>query len=88
MAEEGVLAGDGHRCRHCSAPERPNRTHDVHHIQPFRTFGYVRDRNENHLEANRLENLVTLCPSCHRRVEVDRMVRGTLSALAKAPETR
>jgi DEAD/DEAH box helicase domain-containing protein len=54
----------------------------VHHIQPFRTFGYVRGENDKYLEANRLENLVTLCPSCHRRVEVDRMVRGTLSGLA------
>jgi DEAD/DEAH box helicase domain-containing protein len=54
----------------------------VHHIQPFRTFGYVRGKNDRHLEANRLENLVTLCRSCHRRVEVDRMVRSTLGGLA------
>jgi DEAD/DEAH box helicase domain-containing protein len=75
-------ARDGHQCRNCGAPERPNRAHDVHHVQPFRTFGYVRGQNEHYLEANRLENLVTLCTSCHRRVEVDRMVRGTLSGLA------
>jgi DEAD/DEAH box helicase domain-containing protein len=75
-------ARDGHQCRHCGAPERPNRAHDVHHIQPFRTFGYVRGQNDHYLEANRLENLVTLCTSCHQRVEVDRMVRGTLSGLA------
>ena len=75
-------ARDNHRCRHCSVPERPNRTHDVHHIEPFRTFGYIRGKNEKYVEANRLENLVTLCSSCHRRVEVDQMVRGTLSGLA------
>jgi DEAD/DEAH box helicase domain-containing protein len=75
-------ARDGHRCRHCGLPERPERAHDVHHVQPFRTFGYVRGKNEHYLEANRLANLVTLCRSCHRRVEVDRMVQGTLSALA------
>jgi DEAD/DEAH box helicase domain-containing protein len=75
-------ARDGFRCRHCGAPERPLRTHDVHHIQPFRTFGYVRGENDSYLEANRLENLVTLCTSCHRRVEADLMVRGTLSGLA------
>ena len=39
-------------------------------------------RTTHYLEANRLENLVTLCRSCHRRVEVDRLVRGTLSGLA------
>jgi DEAD/DEAH box helicase domain-containing protein len=75
-------ARDGYRCRHCSVAERPNRAHDVHHIEPFRTFGYVRGENDRYLEANRLENLVTLCRSCHRRVEVDRMVRGALSGLA------
>ncbi|HSJ56986.1 MAG TPA: Zn-binding domain-containing protein, partial [Anaerolineae bacterium] len=75
-------ARDGYHCRHCGAPERPDRAHDVHHVEPFRTFGYVRGKNDHHLEANRLENLVTLCRSCHRRVEVDRMVMGTLSALA------
>jgi DEAD/DEAH box helicase domain-containing protein len=73
---------DGYRCRHCGAPERPERAHDVHHIVPFRTFGYVRGRNDNSIEANALENLVTLCRSCHRRVEVDRMIRGSLSGLA------
>ncbi|HSR32637.1 MAG TPA: Zn-binding domain-containing protein, partial [Anaerolineae bacterium] len=73
---------DSHLCSHCGAPERPGRAHDVHHIQPFRTFRYVRGENEHYLEANRLENLVTLCSTCHRRVEADLMVRGTLSGLA------
>ena len=77
-------ARDGYRCQHCNAPEHPKRGHDVHHIQPFRTFGYLRGKNEQYLEANRMENLVTLCRSCHQRVEVDRMVRGTLSGLAHA----
>jgi len=77
-------ARDGYRCRHCGAPERPGRTHDVHHIRPFRTFGYLRGQNDRYLEANRLENLVTLCRSCHRRVEVDRLFRGALSGLAYA----
>jgi DEAD/DEAH box helicase domain-containing protein len=75
-------ARDGYRCRHCGAPERPGRAHDVHHVQPFRTFGYVRGQNDRYRQANDLENLVTLCRSCHQRVEVDRMVRGTLSGVA------
>ena len=77
-----TLERDGHRCRHCGAPERPDRAHDVHHIQPFRTFGYVRGKNDHYLQANQMENLVTLCRSCHQRVEVDRMVRGTLAGVA------
>ena len=32
--------------------------------------------------ANRLENLVTLCPICHRRVETAVRVRGGLGGLA------
>ena len=75
-------ARDGYRCQHCQAPERPGRAHDVHHIQPFRTFGYVRGQNDRYREANRLENLVTLCRSCHRRVEADRLVRSTLGGVA------
>ena len=75
-------ARDGYLCRHCGAPERPDRTHDVHHLEPFRSFGYVRAMNEAYLDANRLENLVTLCRSCHQRVEVGRMVRGALAGLA------
>jgi DEAD/DEAH box helicase domain-containing protein len=75
-------ARDSYRCRHCGAPERPDRAHDVHHVQPFRTFEYRRGQNDRYLQANELENLVTLCRSCHQRVEVDRMVRGTLSGLA------
>ncbi len=77
-------ARDGYRCRHCGVGEREGRAHDVHHIQPFRTFGYARGDNDRYLEANRLENLVTLCRSCHRRVEVDRFMQGTLSGLAYA----
>ncbi|MGC9333720.1 MAG: DEAD/DEAH box helicase [Anaerolineae bacterium] len=75
-------ARDGYRCRHCGLSERAERAHDVHHIQPFRTFGYIRGKNDHYLEANQLTNLVTLCRSCHRRVEVDRMVQGALSGLA------
>jgi DEAD/DEAH box helicase domain-containing protein len=77
-----VRARDGYVCRHCAAPERPDRAHDVHHVQPFRTYGYERGKNDHYLKANRLDNLVTLCRSCHQRVEVDRLVRGTLSGLA------
>ncbi len=77
-------ARDGYRCRHCGAPEQPDRAHDVHHLRPFRSFGYRRGENDHYLEANRLENLVTLCRACHRRVEVDRLFRGALSGLAYA----
>ncbi len=75
---------DGYRCCTCGAPEREGRQHDVHHIRPFREFGYVFGENEAYVQANVLENLVTLCPRCHRRTETARGVRGALGGLAHA----
>jgi DEAD/DEAH box helicase domain-containing protein len=75
---------DGYRCRTCGAPERDGRQHDVHHIRPFREFEYLPGENEVHLQANALDNLITLCSRCHRRAETARRVRGALSALSYA----
>jgi DEAD/DEAH box helicase domain-containing protein len=66
-------ARDGYRCQVCSAPEL-GRAHDVHHKIPFRTFASAEI-------ANQLENLVTLCPNCHRRVETAVRVRSGLAGL-------
>ncbi|MBU0704639.1 MAG: DUF1998 domain-containing protein, partial [Chloroflexi bacterium] len=79
---DAARARDGYICRHCGAPEREGRQHDVHHVAPFRTFGYVPGANDFYEIANRLENLITLCPACHRRVEQARGARGPLSGLA------
>jgi len=70
---QAVLARDEYRCRVCAAPEGDS-PHHVHHKTPFRAF-------ENPTEANRLENLVTLCPSCHRLAESAVKVRSGLSGL-------
>jgi len=75
---EAALERDGRRCRQCGAPEREGRTHDVHHLRPFREFGYVPGENRNDRQANQLDNLITLCSTCHARAEA---VRGTRSAL-------
>jgi DEAD/DEAH box helicase domain-containing protein len=82
VQRDAARAREGHRCRHCGAPEREGRQHDVHHITPFRVFGYVPSVNDLHKLANRLENLITLCPACHRRAERARGARGALSGLA------
>jgi DEAD/DEAH box helicase domain-containing protein len=79
---DAARARDNYRCRRCSAPERDGRRHDVHHITPFRAFGYVPGKNDLHKLANQLENLITLCPSCHRRAERARGARGALGGLA------
>lgn len=55
-----AIERDGGKCVICGADDRI----EVHHITPFRKFGL-----ENEQQANRLENLLTLCPDCHGRWE-------------------
>jgi DEAD/DEAH box helicase domain-containing protein len=76
-----ILERDGHHCRKCGAGEPPGRSHDVHHIRPFREFGYVRGVNQNDRLANAPENLITLCRACHHRAEAATGLRGALSGL-------
>ncbi len=61
---------DRFTCQHCGVHEgQTGREHDVHHRIPFRHFGYRPGENEAYLQANDLSNLVTLCRSCHARVD-------------------
>ena len=60
-----ALERDGYACRFCGADgsvlgEAPS----VHHLMPFKTFGV-----DGYKAANALGNLVSLCRSCHQRVE-------------------
>jgi len=60
---EAVRKRDNYRCQACGRPESDmSRELQVHHIQPFRTFG---DRER----ANRISNLVALCVACHNQWE-------------------
>ncbi len=83
-ASEAARRRDGGRCRQCGAPEREGRKHDVHHLRPFREFGYVPGQNRNDLLANALDNLITLCPTCHHRAETARGARSALGGLTYA----
>lgn len=75
---------DGYRCRLCGAPERPGRQHDVHHLVPFREFGYVPGENTRYLQANDLGNLLTVCHNCHTRIETSKAAESGLHGLAHA----
>lgn len=56
---------DGYICQGCGIHQKEyGRCLDVHHVIPFRDFGV-----ERYLEANCLENLVSLCKPCHVRTE-------------------
>lgn len=83
VQRDRARARDGYRCVRCGAEERPGRQHDVHHIIPFREFGWVPGENDRYREANRLTNLITLCPQCHRLVERQVAVQGALGGLGR-----
>jgi len=68
-----VRARDKYQCQVCGTAET-DRQHDVHHKIPFRTFTSIE-------EANRPENLSTLCRTCHRKVEQNVRIRSGLAGL-------
>jgi len=75
-----ALARDEHRCRSCGATG--DTVLHVHHIRPFREYGYIPGENENYRQANAIGNLITLCPGCHRRAESGQQARSALGGLA------
>ncbi len=70
-----VRTRDGFRCQVCGVPEAAGREHDVHHKIPFRAFPSA-------AEANRLDNLITLCRVDHRRAEQNVRIRSGLAGVA------
>jgi len=77
-----VRTRDGFRCQVCGAAEsgpstelRTSREHDVHHKIPFKSFSSAN-------EANRLDNLTTLCAACHRNAEQNVRIRSGLAGLS------
>jgi DEAD/DEAH box helicase domain-containing protein len=73
-----VRARDGFRCGICGTPE-DGRQHDVHHKIPLRNFKTANGIDLVH--AHRLDNLITLCPSCHRKAEQNVRMRSGLAGL-------
>lgn len=69
-----VLTRDKNTCRFCGAVQERSFLH-VHHLRPIKQFVQVE-------QANRLDNLVTLCPRCHQRAEALVRTRTGLSGLA------
>ncbi len=69
-----VLNRDGNRCQVCGASGSGRPLH-VHHIKPFRSF-------ETREAANQLQNLITLCPSCHRQAETSVRIRSGMAGFS------
>lgn len=68
-----VRQRDHFTCQVCGAVEK-EQPHQVHHKIPFRMFSSPN-------EANRLENLITLCAKCHQKVEQNVRIRSGLAGL-------
>jgi DEAD/DEAH box helicase domain-containing protein len=68
-----VRARDQFTCQVCGLVEQ-GQAHHVHHKRPFRTF-------QSFIEANQLDNLITLCPACHQRAEASIRMRSGLFGL-------
>jgi len=69
-----VRRRDGFRCQSCGKPEQ-GLEHHVHHKIPFRQFNSAET-------ANQLDNLVTLCPNCHKMAEGVIRMRSGLAGLS------
>lgn len=65
-----VRERDGFACRVCGKTEEElGKKLDVHHIKPYREF-------KTSQEANVYENLISLCSSCHHKIEVRTHVKS------------
>lgn len=65
QTRKAVRERDGFTCQQCGRTEDVlGRALDVHHIKPYRMF-------DSYEDANKIENLVALCASCHHRTEAE-----------------
>ncbi|MGD0004982.1 MAG: DEAD/DEAH box helicase [Anaerolineaceae bacterium] len=64
---------DHFTCQMCGTVEQ-DQAHHVHHKVPFKEF-------ISYEQANQLDNLITLCPTCHRRAELVIKMRSGLAGL-------
>jgi DEAD/DEAH box helicase domain-containing protein len=71
-----VSQRDGFCCQSCGRKNSLSALH-IHHKIPFKAFT-LRD------QANALDNLITLCPDCHRKAELNVKIRNCVSGLCNA----
>lgn len=74
MQRKLALLRDSRTCQVCGLVESNTPFH-VHHKVPFRNF-------TTYSLANQLDNLVTLCPTCHHQAETSVKMKSGLSGLA------
>ncbi|HHE38291.1 MAG TPA: DEAD/DEAH box helicase, partial [Candidatus Cloacimonetes bacterium] len=74
LISDHVRERDEYTCQNCQAIEK-EKHFDVHHKIPFRSFVSKK-------EANKLDNLITLCPACHREAEKQIFIQSGLAGLS------
>lgn len=63
-----ALERDDHTCQHCGTTAAEiGRNPDVHHLVPVRWFVDAADYSL--ADAHSLDNVISLCPRCHRKAE-------------------
>jgi len=72
-------------CQACGYKAKQGESLDVHHIVPIKKFGYIFGKNDHYLQANHLSNLVSLCPSCHKKIEQGKLSLWTPLAKVEQP---
>lgn len=72
-----ALERDGYECVVCgTTKEELGRNPDVHHIVPVRAFAASDDHDME--DAHYLDNVVSLCISCHRKADFGKISKGEL----------
>ena len=75
-----ALERDDHSCRVCGKTrDELGRNPDVHHIRPVRSF--IESENHTREDAHYIENVISLCISCHRKAEFEKIDAGYLKSL-------
>ncbi|WP_336360305.1 HNH endonuclease [Haladaptatus sp. ZSTT2] len=75
-----ALERDEYACKHCGTGKGElGRNPDVHHIVPVRWF--VESEDHSRADAHTLDNVISLCPSCHRKADFGHISREKLRSL-------
>jgi len=76
---------DGYRCQICGITKSElGQNPDVHHIIPVRWF--VKSEDHTRADAHSLENVISLCRSCHRQAEHGRIPQQKLESQLRQSE--
>jgi len=75
-----ALERDNYSCQVCGqSREELGRNPDVHHIRPVRSF--IDSESHTREDAHYIENVISLCISCHRKAEFEKIDAGYLRSL-------